>query len=108
MRGTGRQDPRPLSDKPFIKESICNLITFLANNGFDHPISPRILHRPSTRDVNNVATFLIRRIDPNFSPSGKFEEEVIKIFKTVHYPFTIRKAGLSLNFFFQLIFIFSF
>eukprot|EP00814_Leptocylindrus_danicus_P016002 CAMPEP_0116013394 /NCGR_PEP_ID=MMETSP0321-20121206/5703_1 /TAXON_ID=163516 /ORGANISM="Leptocylindrus danicus var. danicus, Strain B650" /LENGTH=645 /DNA_ID=CAMNT_0003482941 /DNA_START=33 /DNA_END=1970 /DNA_ORIENTATION=+ len=103
--GAGRQsvavsrmdDPRPVSDKAYIKKSINSLYKYLMNSGYDHPITIKSLHLPSAKDFNHIVTFLLRRVDPTFndgSSSIKFEDEVTLAFKLLNYPFTISKTGL--------------
>jgi len=94
-RGGSRQDPRPLSDKSFMNASIRSLLNFLMENGYDSAISPKILARPSSKDFNNIVTFLFRKIDPNFNDgTHKFEDEVASAFKALGYPFNISKTSL--------------
>lgn len=90
-------DPRPISDKAYIKKSINSLYKYLMNSGYDHPITIKSLHLPSAKDFNHIVTFLLQRVDPTFNdgPSSiKFEDEVTLAFKTLNYPFTISKTGL--------------
>jgi len=99
MGGAGsagsRADPRPLGDKGFSNASIRALLNFLMENGYDFAISPKILARPSSKDFNNIVTFLFRKIDPNFNDgTHKFEDEVAGAFKALGYPFNISKTSL--------------
>ena len=71
------------------------LIEFLTYHNYDHAISPKILSSPSGKDFNNIVQFLFRLIDPNLSCPGKFEDEVIQMFKYIRYPYNISKNGLS-------------
>jgi len=90
-----RQDPRPTADKQFMNNSIRTLLQFLMENGYDSSISPKILARPSSKDFNNIVTFLVRKIDPNFNDGTlKFEDEVASAFKALGYPFNISKTAL--------------
>lgn len=88
-------DPRNVSDRRFITTSIGVLLEYLSTHGYDHFINPKILSSPSGKDFNNIVQFLFRQIDPNLTCPGKFEDEVISIFKFLRYPFNISKNGLS-------------
>ena len=92
---TTRSDPRNITDKRFVPTSIRALIDYLTAHNYDHAISPKILTSPSGKDFNNIVQFLFRQIDPNLTCPGKFEDEVISIFKFMKYPYNISKNGLS-------------
>jgi len=90
-----RVDPRPISEKAHIASSIKSLMAYLLKSGYDHPLSPKILNRPSGKDFNNIITFLLRRVDPIFNDGTlKFEDEVSLAFKALGYPFPISKTAL--------------
>lgn len=95
MTSSSRVDPRNISDKQFMNASIRTLINYLADHNYDHPISPKILTRPSNKDFNNIVLFLFKQIDPNLVMTGKFEDEVVSIFKQLGYPCQISKANIS-------------
>ena len=91
-----RSDPRPITDKGFMNASIRSLLNFLMSNGYDSTISPKILARPSSKDFNNIVTFLLRKVDENFNDGTvKFEDEVAMAFKSLGYPFNISKVSHS-------------
>lgn len=99
MRGSSlamsrADDPRNIHGKDFMKNSIPQLINYLVTHSFDHSISPKILTRPSVKDFNNIVLFLFKQIDPNFTCTGKFEDEVISMFKQLKYPYSISKTNL--------------
>ena len=87
-------DPRKIDSKDFMKNSIPQLINYLVTHSFDHSINPKILTRPSVKDFNNIVLFLFKQIDPNFTCTGKFEDEVISMFKQLKYPYPISKTNL--------------
>ncbi len=91
----GRNDPRNITDKRFIHGSIRSLIDYLTMHNYDNSISPKILTNPSTKDFNNIVQFLFRQIDPNFAYTGKYEDEVISMFKYLRYPYSISKTALN-------------
>jgi kinetochore protein NDC80 len=53
------------------------------------------LTRPAVKDFNNIAMFLFRQIDPYFTCTGKFEDEVVAFFKFLGYPCQISKANIA-------------
>lgn len=59
------------------------------------PLSPKILTKPTTKDFTNIVLFLFRQIDPNYKCTGKFEDEMIAMFKYLGYPFQISKSNIS-------------
>lgn len=75
--------------------SIRILIDYLTHHEFDHAISPKILTRPAVKDFHNIVMFLFRQIDPNYTSTGKFEDEVVTMFKHLGYPYQISKANLA-------------
>lgn len=92
---SSRTDPRNITDKRFIHSSIRALIDYLTMHNYDNCISPKILTNPSTKDFNNIVQFLFRQIDPNFAYTGKYEDEVISMFKCLKYPYNISKTSLN-------------
>lgn len=92
---TRRADPRPLHDKQYMQQCVKNLISYVIDHGYEHPISPKILTNPSSRDFQNIFLFLLRRMDPTFEFQRRFEDEVPVVLKALHYPFSISKSALS-------------
>ena len=88
-------DPRNISDKQFVNNSIRTLIEYLTRHNFDHAINPKILTRPAVKDFQNIIMFLFRQIDPNYTSSGKLEDEVVTVFKHLGYPYQISKANIA-------------
>eukprot|EP00903_Cladosiphon_okamuranus_P008948 g8563.t1 len=93
--GGGRSDHRPLMDKAHLHGSLHKLMDYLITHGYDQPINKKKLMAPSGRDFNNITGFLFRQLDPNYMPSGRFEEDVVPFLKMVRYPFTISKSSLA-------------
>jgi kinetochore protein NDC80 len=89
-----RTDPRNITDKNFIGTSVRILLDYLTEHNYPQVISPKILTRPSSKDFNNIILFLFLQIDPNFKLTGKFEDEVIAMFKQLKYPYQISKTSL--------------
>ena len=89
-----RGDPRPISDRTFINSSIRALINYLMDHEYGQALSPKILTRPTQRDFQNIMTFLFHQIDANLPMASKFEDEVLIMFRSLHYPFSISKTSL--------------
>lgn len=88
-------DPRNIGDKQFLTNSIRCLIEYLSDHNYDHPISPKILTKPTNKDYYNIVMFLFKQIDPNYTCTGKIEDEIVGMFKTLNYPFPIAKSNIS-------------
>lgn len=88
-------DPRNIGDKQFMNTSIRILIDYLTQHEFNHAISPKILTRPAVKDFHNIVMFLFVQIDPNYKSAGKFEDEVVTMFKYLGYPYQISKSNLA-------------
>ena len=88
-------DPRNISDKGFMRESIRKLIHYLSEHGYDRALSPQLLTAPSTKDFVHILSFLLKSAIPNFKFGAKFEDEVPTVLKTLGYPYTISKGHLS-------------
>lgn len=98
MSSTGARiitDPRNIGDKSFMHNSIKTLIQYLSDHGYDHPLAIKILTRPSVKDFSNIINFLFHQIDPNFSSTGKLEDDVVAWFKILGYPFQITKSHFT-------------
>ena len=90
-----KADPRPVSDKAYIKSCIGNLLQYLVSSGYEYPVTRKALAMPSGRDFNQIVTFLLKRIDPSFNNgTQKFEDEVAMAFKSLGYPYPISKTAL--------------
>ncbi len=107
LAGPLKSDPRPLGDKAFTRQSIESLIEFLVQHNYDQAISPKVLHRPTGKDFENVILFLFGLLDPHRARGGagagadgaqaspKFADEVTGVFKGLRYPFNISKTALA-------------
>lgn len=88
-------DPRNMNDKAFQQKAIKRLLHFLEQAKYPFPVNQKVLSRPSSKDFNNIVTFLLRRVDPTFQTgSMKIEDEIFLCFKNMGYPFTISKTSL--------------
>ncbi|GKY94758.1 hypothetical protein MPSEU_000441200 [Mayamaea pseudoterrestris] len=90
-------DPRPITEKTFQLKASKTLMTFLKETNYPHAVTHRSLGQPSSREFNQILTFMLRLTDPNFQVDSnmKFEDEVCLQFKCLGYPFTISKTSLA-------------
>lgn len=89
------KDPRPLSDKGFKEQCVRTIITYLSSHGYEHPVSPKTLMSPTSKDFMNMVQFLFKRIDPKMRfDNVKMEDEVPLVFRRLKYPFQISKSAL--------------
>lgn len=90
-----KSDPRPLSDKGFRSQCIETLIRFLSEHAYDQAITPKILHRPTGKDFEHIASFLFRLLDPSRRNGKSFADDVTVTLKGLRYPFNISKTSLA-------------
>jgi kinetochore protein NDC80 len=90
------KDPRPIKDKKWQQQAIQQLIYHLVQSGFPAQISPKTLTTPSSKDFQLIFKFLYAQLDPHFTFTKKFEEEVPVLIKALRYPFAdqINKSNL--------------
>lgn len=91
-----RTDPRAITDKKFMSHSVRKVITFLSERHYDDILSPKMFARPMKKDFMKMVTFLFKFIDRFYMPTstGRFEDDVITLFRQLKYPFQISKTGL--------------
>ena len=90
-----QRDPRPITDRGFQQQCIKRLLAFLVDQGYEYPITPKTLARPSGKDFTNIVTFMLRKVDPNFQEGTmKIEDEIAMNFKFLGYPFSVSKTAL--------------
>jgi kinetochore protein NDC80 len=88
-------DPRNITEKTVVNQSIRKLCEFLTTHGYKETMSPKILATPSTKDFCNIVAFLLKQLDSNFKITGKTDEEFITVFKYLGYPFQIQKSNIT-------------
>lgn len=94
-RGGFRQDPRPLTDRQYVQQSMRTLIAFLEERGYDCQLTPKSLSSLSSKEFESILTFLLHFIDPSFQFKKKLEEELPALVKCLGYPFNMSKSALS-------------
>jgi len=88
-------DPRSYADKNFLNDSIRTLMKYLVEHNFDYNIPAKNLTRPSNKEFTAIVLFLFRQYDPNYTLTGKFEDEVVAMFKQIGYPCQISRANIT-------------
>ncbi|XP_071113358.1 kinetochore protein NDC80 homolog [Haliotis cracherodii] len=88
------KDPRPISDKSFQHKLIRQLLEWLTDKGYSHPISQKILVSPPSKEFFRIFEFLNGHLEPKYKIGPKPEEEIPKIFKVLGYPFSISKSSM--------------
>ncbi|XP_022109018.1 kinetochore protein NDC80 homolog [Acanthaster planci] len=88
------KDTRPLSDKSYMQQEIRDIIEFLTQHGYPHPLNAKMLMTPTTKDFLKIFQFLYNFLEVKYAPAQKFEEEIPQIFKTLKYPFNISKSSM--------------
>eukprot|EP00898_Chlorokybus_atmophyticus_P008098 jgi/Chlat1/828/Chrsp104S01179 len=79
-----------------VVERACRkVITYLADHGYNRPISQKLLTSPSAKEFGHIVQFLFLKIDPNMHFGAHIEDEVPMMFKRLRYPFQISKSALS-------------
>ncbi|XP_038077785.1 kinetochore protein NDC80 homolog [Patiria miniata] len=88
------KDTRPLSDKSYMQREIRDIVDFLTQHGYPHPLNNKMLMTPTTKDFLKIFQFLYNFLEVKYAPAQKFEEEIPQIFKTLKYPFNISKSSM--------------
>lgn len=87
-------DPRPIGKKAYSDLCIKTILAYLAEHKYDQPLcTTKTLQSPSKAAFQQMLTFLMRQIDPNFE-FGNFEEEFRFYMKQFGYPGNLRKDAL--------------
>jgi kinetochore protein NDC80 len=90
-----RTDPRPTTDRVYQQQCVQAIVTFVCENGYTMPITPKILTNPTTKDFQNIFLFMMRYLDASFKFEKRFDDEMPAVMKSLGYPFTISKSSLS-------------
>ena len=87
-----RKDPRDMKDKVYLRNLKRRLIAFLAQNGYNRPISEQTLAAPGGKDFFYFFEFIYRMLNPKFVLVDNPAEQVSLIFTELNYPFRITKV----------------
>lgn len=80
-------DPRPITDKAFLKKCAMNVHHFLQTHNFREITLDNIQH-PSSRDFVDIVQFLCFQIDPYYT-IHKIEEDFPALLQELKYPFRV-------------------
>lgn len=86
---------RSVQDPEFKNAAMKTLLHYLTSHGYGHKIEPKNIQKPSVRDFSNIVVFLFQQVDRNISMKGKFEDDVVSIFKQLKYQHNISKQNLA-------------
>eukprot|EP00916_Digyalum_oweni_P018938 GHVL01031580.1.p1 GENE.GHVL01031580.1~~GHVL01031580.1.p1 ORF type:complete len:629 (+),score=96.92 GHVL01031580.1:64-1887(+) len=93
--GRGKMsDSRPLKDREYMNAQTRKLLDFLVSSNYPHPIAPKAMVNPSSKEFLSILTFLIMLLDPHYLPLKKIEDEIPSTFKQFGYPWMITKTNL--------------
>jgi len=86
-----------VGDKLYVKQSVERLADFLREEGFAGACTTQALARPTGRDFEDAATFLLRLLDDTWRRDSqkKFDDEFVDVFKKLRYPFPISRTALA-------------
>ena len=81
----------------YVKQSVERLADFLREEGFAGACTTQALARPTGRDFEDAATFLLRLLDDSWRRDSqkKFDDEFVDVFKKLRYPFPISRTALA-------------
>lgn len=71
-----------------------NLLNFLTTHNFNHQLTTTTIQKPSLKDFTNILIFLFVQVDKFISLKGKFDDDVVTVFKNLKYPNSISKQNL--------------
>lgn len=86
---------RSAQDPEFKNAAMKTLLQYLTSHGYSHPLTPKSIQKPSVKDFSNIVIFLFRQVDRHISMKGKFEDDVVSIFKQLKYQHNISKQNLA-------------
>jgi len=81
-----------MKDKVYLRNLKRRLIAFLAQNGYNRPISEQTLAAPGGKDFFYFFEFIYRMLNPKFVLVDNPAEQVSLIFTELNYPFRITKV----------------
>eukprot|EP00092_Neocalanus_flemingeri_P107958 GFUD01138582.1.p1 GENE.GFUD01138582.1~~GFUD01138582.1.p1 ORF type:complete len:711 (+),score=238.23 GFUD01138582.1:141-2273(+) len=91
----GGKDTRPLGDKVFQQTQVRKILDFLRMTNYSND-SLTSKHFPlSSKEFVNIFNFLYSFMDPRTDsvlPLTRFDEEVLKLLKTLHYPGNLSRS----------------
>jgi len=92
------KDTRPLTDKGFQQEQTRKILDFLRQNDYPNTVLTSKQFPLSSKEFVSVFNFMYQFLDPQNSnklPTVKYEEEALKVFKSLHYPGNLTKSNFT-------------
>ena len=77
-------DPRSITSRKFMDDSVKQLSEFLATTGYMGEVTPQRLLSPTSASFRSVMVHLLKMLDSSYvvGPSDKFPDEVQAVFKS--------------------------
>ncbi len=76
------EDPRLASVGEFTREGVRKLVMFLDANNYNKSIPSKLLKGPpTTAEFDDMATFILRQLDPSFKITTKVSADLPEVFK---------------------------
>ena len=91
----GSKDTRPLSDKSFQHSQVKKILDYLRSNEYPNKSLTSKSFPLSTKEFVNVFNFMFQSIDVKsleVLPHARFEEQIINVLKSLHYPVNLPKS----------------
>lgn len=81
--GAPVMDPRAITSRKFMDDSVKQLAEFLASTGYMGEVTPQRLLSPTSASFRSVMVHLLKLLDANYvvGPPDKFADEVQSAFK---------------------------
>jgi SMC interacting uncharacterized protein involved in chromosome segregation len=83
--GAPLADPRAITSRKFMDDSVKQLAEFLAETGYMGEVTPQRLLSPTSASFRSVMVHLLKLIDASYvvGPPDKFADEVQAVFKAL-------------------------
>merc|ERR1719342_784942 len=91
----GSKDTRPLSDKSFQHNQVKKILDFLRSSEYPNKSLTSKSFPLSSKEFVNVFNFMFQSIDVKsleVLPHARFEEQIINVLKSLHYPVNLPKS----------------
>ncbi|XP_039263968.2 kinetochore protein NDC80 homolog [Styela clava] len=89
------KDTRPLNDKPYMRRCINEIVNFIKDHGYPHPITAKLMSPPTNKEYFRIVEFVYGLASPGYKMIVRPEEEMFKLLSDHNYPFSVSKSTLS-------------
>ena len=85
LGGPPATDPRAITSRKFMDDSVKQLSEFLATTGYMGEVTPQRLLSPTSASFRSVMVHLLKMLDTSYvvGPPDKFADEVQNVFKAL-------------------------